>query len=328
MSLLDAIPIAPPPRTWDGTLRSPIPWFGGKSMIASEVWSRFGEPRHYIEPFAGMASMLLRRPTIPPGAVETINDANAYLVNFWRAVAAEPDAVAVIASQPVFEADLRARHDRLIEVGDEIREAITSDPHRYFVEYAGWWAWGQSCWIGGRFCEPAADGGGKRQIPHLSTPGQGLSGMSPDDVAAFLRRLQERIRYVRIACGDWKRVCGSASTLESIGPTTAVFLDPPYSIDETEVYGTHSDKILSKKVRRWCIDHGRNPSLRIALCGYDGEGHEALEGYGWDVYAWSAQGGYSNLSGEDKTNRHRERVWFSPGCLRPPTLFDRVESCR
>jgi hypothetical protein len=60
--------------------------------------------------------------------------------------------------------------------------------------------------------------------------------------------------------------------------------------------------------------------MRITACGYDGEGYEALEKAGWSVHHWSAGGGYGARTGN--TNRHRERIWFSPHCQTDRTLFD------
>ena len=36
-----------------GPLRSPYPYFGGKSRVASLIWSRLGDPGNFIEPFFG-----------------------------------------------------------------------------------------------------------------------------------------------------------------------------------------------------------------------------------------------------------------------------------
>jgi len=57
------------------------------------------------------------------------------------------------------------------------------------------------------------------------------------------------------------------------------------------------------------IEHGDDPELRIALCGYAGE-HEMPAT--WTEHAWKAARGYS---GEGNNNRERERIWFSPHCL-------------
>ena len=77
-------------------------------------------------------------------------------------------------------------------------------------------------------------------------------------------------------------------------------------------YGESSAGI-STAVREWALDAGTNPAMWIALCGYAGEGHEALEAHGWDVVEWKNGGGYNNLG--DGENRYRERIWFSPACV-------------
>lgn len=94
------------------TLRAPFPWFGGKSRAASIIWERFGDPANYIEPFAGSLAVLLARPTRP--RIETVNDLDCNVANFWRAVKADPEAVAKFADWPVNEADLHARHRWLV----------------------------------------------------------------------------------------------------------------------------------------------------------------------------------------------------------------------
>lgn len=42
----------------------------------------------------------------------------------------------------------------------------------------------------------------------------------------------------------------------------------------------------------------------------------------WECVAWKAHGGYGSLGeGRGRLNAGRERIWFSPHCLRA-TLFD------
>ena len=98
---------------------------------------------------------------------------------------------------------------------------------------------------------------------------------------------------------------------------TGVFLDPPYSAeDRTDCYNEESYTV-AKDVLAWCEENGDNPLLRIALCGYEGEDHHKLEGLGWSVESWKANGGYGvQRKGEEYTNKHRERIWFSPACLK------------
>ena len=95
------------------TLKAPFPYFGGKSKAAQIVWGRLGDVKNYVEPFFGSGAVLLARPHEP--RVETVNDLDGLLCNFWRAVQAAPDAVAEAADWPVSECDLHARHLVLVD---------------------------------------------------------------------------------------------------------------------------------------------------------------------------------------------------------------------
>jgi hypothetical protein len=385
-------------------LRAPFPWFGGKSRAAGLIWPRFGDATNYVEPFAGSLAVLLARPEEFPPRVETVNDRDAYLSNFWRAVQADPDAVAHHADWPVNEADLHARHRWLVDTARERVERVMTDPDFYDAKVAGWWVWGQCLWIGSGWCarpewtgrvnagrnsrgihtdrhkqrpdltndgrgvlaepfsrmgdvlnqkrrpqlsndngtvalakkRPNAMGNGqaggvhaeryvggrltKQQVPDLSgsrgATGRGIHAtafeVKSDGLYAYMRELQARLRRVRVCCGDWSRVVTPAVTTH-IG-TTAVLLDPPYLQSERSICYSH-DEDVSAAVREWALEHGDDPKLRIALCGYEGE-HEMP---GWDCIAWHAGGGYGR-SARGKSNRHRERIWFSPHCLRDERL--------
>src|SRR5437660_172775 len=131
--------------------RPPFPWFGGKSPVADLVWSALGDVTNYVEPFCGSAAVLLLRPD-GAGPIETINDADGLLANFWRALQYDPDAVAEAADNPVNEADLHARHLWLLGAKPRITEQLMGDPDFYDAKAAGWWAWGQCCWIASGWC--------------------------------------------------------------------------------------------------------------------------------------------------------------------------------
>lgn len=148
-------------------VRAPFPWFGGKRRVADVVWRAFGpDVPNYIEPFAGSLAVLLARPG-GPGKIETVNDADRYLANFWRAVTLYPELVAQNADWPVNEADLHARHKWLVNQA-EFRERMHTDPEFCDPRIAGWWVWGLCQWIGGGWCvepqnkkHPKLDGIGK-----------------------------------------------------------------------------------------------------------------------------------------------------------------------
>lgn len=136
-------------------LKSPVIWFGGKRSVADVIWSRLGDVPNYIEPFVGSAAVLLARPHEP--RVETMNDADGLLCNLWRSLKANPEEVAYWADSPVMENDLHARHVWLIQQARALQlpARLEGDPHFFDAKIAGWWVWGLSCWIGGRWCLPS-----------------------------------------------------------------------------------------------------------------------------------------------------------------------------
>jgi len=270
-------------------LKAPFPWFGGKRKVVHVVWERFGDVDLYVEPFFGSGAVLLGRPTLPK--VETINDLDCMVANFWRALKEDPDAVAYHATWPINEADLHARHTWLCNQ-HEFREMMHTDPDFFDVKIAGWWVWGISCWIGGGWCSTL-----KRTRPHL-TSNQGimcyLQSPLPERRTAlteYMRSLSDRLSSTRVCCGDWSRVVTPAVTYGKYR-LTGVFLDPPYAVKRNMKYAVDC-LLVSKSVQTWVRENWDNPKLRIALCGYQGE-HDKL--IGGERYTWTANGGFANQS--------------------------------
>lgn len=320
------------------SLRAPFPWFGGKSLVADAVWARLGATgpdacQHYIEPFLGSAAVLLARPG-GAGKVETVNDADGYLVNLWRALRAAPAELAEAVVGPVAEVDLHARHLVLLERKAQLVTLLLSDPYDYDLELAAWWLCGQSAWIGGGWCSgekgawgrledgafgrvAAAHGGPRvcRTLPYLASSGNGVHVVGLD-LPELFQALSTRLQRVRIAQGDWTRVLGPSVLRgpRGCGHPVAIFLDPPYAGYDA-VYAAQAGSSLSAAVREWALAHGDDPSFRIALCGYEGE-HKMPDD--WSVYEWKANGGYGSQSDKQgRENSARERIWFSPHCLVP-----------
>ncbi len=366
-------------------LRAPFPWFGGKSRAASIVWGALGDVPNYVEPFFGSGAVLLARPG-GPGKIETINDLDRWVANFWRASSIDPEAVAKFADWPVNECDLHARHKWLLSREEWKAKMQDGDNPDFFdARIAGWWVWGLCAWIGSGWCAPKGDEP-SAQVPHLSGRGQGIHGAAMTDdpgerlphlgnagrgvhrgrlgadapseklpmlahgarglhavgldapseqlphlqagsrgkrrarlgneapavtanIIAWMQQLRDRMRRVRVACGSWERVLTPAVTTGH--GLTGVFLDPPYAEGADDLYGNH-DKSISAKVRAWAIEHGDDPLMRIAFCGYAGE-HTNDWPKGWRCVHWKAQGGYGSGNG----NPYRERIWLSPHCLAP-----------
>ena len=333
-------------------LRSPFPWFGGKSRAAHLIWAALGDCPNYVEPFFGSGAVLLGRPHAP--GIETVNDIDGMVSNFWRAVADHPKGVAHHADWPVSEVDLHARHLWLVErLADGFAEWLMGDSYHFDVKVAGWWVWGMASWIGGEFCSgkgpwgrgedgrlvrqegiginrklphlSAAGQGIQRKLPHLGNAGRGVSRSLPHlsragqgikragEIAAYLEGLAARLRSVRVCCGDWTRVMGPSVT-SNAGTPCGIVLDPPYQHAERDIVYTH-DHDVAADVMAWALEHGADPALRIVVCGYEGDCNATLAvHHGWSMVPWKAVGGYGNRN-DDGSQGHRERLWLSPHCL-------------
>ena len=370
-------------------LKAPFPYFGGKSTVAPIIWEALGQPKHYIEPFAGSCAILLGRPDYNPQKhMETICDKDGYVANVWRSLQMEPDEVAKVCDWPVNHADLNARRRYLLKNADLLLN-LCDDPEYHDVKMAGYWIWAASCWIGSGLtrpdsmprvdgevgvnqfrgkrpdiakqgkgiCQNAVIAGGRpqvarqggvhalNQIPLLThetgvcrRPCYGASGAhgvhkttltaDPDPLLDvrdpytpglydWFRLLSERLRRVRVVCGDWKRVCGG--DWQDDRGTCGMALDPPYGEEagrDKTIY--HEESLtVAAEVREWCRERGERKTYRLVLCGYEDEHISLMEDSGWSMIKWKAHGGFANR-GKGKTkgeeNRHKERLFFSPHC--------------
>lgn len=271
---------------------------------------------------------------------------NCYLANTWRAMKADPDAVAEWADRQVNEAELHAIHNWLVK-NEDFRERMMTDPDYYDVRAAGYWLYGICAWIGSGWCDlgrekpsrqlPRYGGGGSigdggqgvvygagihsgayrapsRQLPCLSIAGMGTHALSTRSrIQEVFQALSVRLRHTRVACGDFERVLSDSVTWRH--GLTGVLLDPEYPEGTQGLYtgkGAKDGEHVWYRAARWAAEHGDDKRLRIALCGYS---DTWVVPNGWTEYAWKARGGYAGQSDGENVNAKRERIWFSPHCL-------------
>ena len=166
--------------------------------------------------------MLLDRP-LPFEGVETVNDFDGLLANFWRSMSYQPDKVIEHADWPVNEADLHARHLWLLGHRESLTMQLMGDPEWCDPRAAGWWVWGISAWIGSGWCagegpwvsvngvftnrnelddqEQEDQVGVSYQRPHLGDMGQGVHKKRP-----LLGNMGQGVHKKRPHLGDMGRL--------------------------------------------------------------------------------------------------------------------------
>ena len=301
-------------------IKTLFPYFGGKRKVAEDVWRRLGAPKQYLEPFAGSLAMLMAKPEA--ASLEVVGDFNGFIANFWRAAKHQPDQVAYWADYPVSHIDMGARHIALMHMRDDIGAALHDPEWPGDAKAAGWWLWGQCCWIGSGWCDwsgriPHVSDAGRGvqasgRIPHVSDAGQGVqaSGQIPHVSNAglmtsggraaykWLHKVADRLERVRVIHGDWSRCLNHHYG----GKNTAVFLDPPYK-KYAAIYAKTGAACVATDVEAWAAKH---PHLRIALCGHVGD-YDLPE---WDAVQWSRGSFTYGGSG----TKDVECIWYSPAC--------------
>ena len=172
------------------SLKAPFPYFGGKRGVAPKVWEIFGDVRHYVEPFCGSMAILLARPSNHKGKIETVNDADGWLINAWRAIQLDPETTAHHASGPVSEVDFHAQLAWLQNHRDEYVSWLEGAPEHHDPKLAGWWLRVMAAGIGDPFVPGPwrvvdghlvkdSEGGVCRVLPRLGDGGCGVNRSLP-----------------------------------------------------------------------------------------------------------------------------------------------------
>jgi site-specific DNA-adenine methylase len=313
-------------------LKAPFPYFGGKSTVADVIWEALGQPKHYIEPFAGSCAILLNRPDYNPSKhMETINDKDGYVANVWRSLQMEPDAVAKICDWPVNHADLNARRRYLLK-NATLLPNLCEDPEWHDVTMAGYWIWAASCWIGSGLTRPGAmpdttnskgvhknslydanrypdrigeKGVHKRSMmggrPQVGVQGAGVhqAGQIPGLTLAAQTGINSQIPLLNHETGVCRRPCYGASGAHGVHKTTLT-ADPDPLLDVRDPYtpGLYAwFRQLSERLRRVrvvCGDWKR-------VCGGDWQDDRGTCGMAFDPP-------YGIVAGRDKSIYHEESL--------------------
>jgi DNA adenine methylase len=183
--------------------RPALRYFGGKWRLADWIISHFPPHTCYVEPFAGAASVLIRKET---SYAEVYNDLNGMAVNFFKVLRERPDdLVRAIALTPYSRAEyLQA-------------SIVTDDALENARRFAAW------CWMGRGRGGVVELGGWRfmRADSRAQTPCDDWNNM------AHLYEIAARFKRVQIESSDALDCIRRYDT-----PKTLFYVDPPY-VQET-----------------------------------------------------------------------------------------------
>ena len=219
-------------------------WYGGKFSHLSWLLDYLPECMHYCEPFAGSAAVLLNR---PPSPVETYNDMDGELVNFFRVLRGQTEElVKQIAFTPF------SREEFIVAL--ETHEGITEieRARRFFV---------RARQVRTGLAQTASAG---RWANCKNTSRAGMSGVVSRWLGSIeqLPFIAERLMRVQI---ENRPAIDVVNLYDS--PETLFYCDPPYP---------HESRGDSKAYQyEMTDDQHRN----LAKCLQDKQGKVILSGY-------------------------------------------------
>jgi DNA adenine methylase len=285
-------------------LKPPVTYFGGKLALAGRIAALLPPHAHYVEPFAGSLAVLLAK---APSPMETVNDVDSALMNFWQVLRNRPaELERVCALTP----HSRAEQESAFNLdGDELERA-------------------RKVWVlltqgRGGHLPPKRSGWRHYQDP------RGSAASMPGYLRAYVGRMApavERLMHVSLECRP------AADIIERYGRHEGVLLycDPPYLASvRTLNNGRGRGPDYAHELRTDDEHRELAASLRAARATI------VLSGYGSPLYGELYEGWHrlelAAMAGNGTDSTRTEVLWSNkpfPQAARhlpPDALFDAGE---
>ena len=260
-------------------------WYGGKYSHLDWLLPLLPESTHYCEPFGGSAAVILNR---PPSPVETYNDIDRELVNFFRVLRSNPEA---LIEQIRFTPFARSEYAQAIGPVDDLSDVERA--RLFFVR-----------------ARQARTGGGQaatigRWANCLLTSRSGMSGTVSRWIGAVdgLLEIADRLMSVQMECDHALTIIERYDS-----PETLFYCDPPYTHDtrgDSNMY--HTELTAGDHVELARVLHGIRG--KCAISGYSGGIMDDLFG-DWIRIDSNPKIAHSTTSGGAKKTRI-ESLWIN-----------------
>ena len=255
-------------------------YHGGKWKLAPWIIGHFPAHRVYVEPFAGAASVLLRK---PPSFAEVLNDKDSEIVNLFRVLRDPASACRLgelLPLTPYSQEEFKAAYQIVEEPVERARRLLVR------------------CWMahGSGGANPAHNTGFRHCTSRqYTTPAS--------DWAAFpeiLPALVKRLAGVTIQHDDASNVIARHDA-----PDTLIYADPPY-LPET--------RYRSKKCGVYSCEMTAKDHIRLAEALHAVKGMVILSGYDSDLYRdlYADWRKVACATFADGASLRTECLWISP----------------
>lgn len=221
------------------TLVPPIPYFGGKLMLAEEIVSHFPEHDRYCEPFMGSLAVLLAK---PPERVEVVNDLDSRLVAFWRTLRDRGDELERYCALTPHSREEYNAAKKGPPPDDELENA-----RQFFVLYT------QS--VAGSYIRSGWRSPGRTR----KSPGVHISRF-----AGRFEGLVDRLAHVSIENYPWQKIVGRYLDDECM----LMYVDPPYLATTRSAGDQYAEDMSSEAAHRELLTMLLAAKGPIVLSGY------------------------------------------------------------
>lgn len=269
-----------------------LQYFGGKWLAAPWIISHFPAHVCYCEPYAGGASVLLRK---PPSKIEVYNDLDSAVVTFFRVLRDRPgELIRAIELTPYS----REECDQSInKVGDELE-------------------------IARRFCVRSYMASSSAQVSggwsYNVTKASGLPSATWNDIPERLVVIAQRLKLVQIE---------NSPALDTIkrfdAPGTLFYLDPPYLLETRPgSSGSYRQEMHTNPEHTELANLLNSISGMAIVSGYEHPLYDELY-TGWRKVTRTFNTTGIIVDGTTIVTPRTEVLWLSPNITaKQPSLFD------
>jgi DNA adenine methylase len=279
-------------------MRSPIPYFGGKRLLAKWILEHFPKHEQYCEPYFGGGSILFRK---EQRGHETINDIDEYVTNFFRVLRDDGERFIDRAMMTEFGEG----------VFKECRETFRTEEDPLLKAWK-WWVVSCMCFSG--WIPSDSFSVTSIYFGHSKVRVRGKIKAIAENAYRFLSRWREldrviqRLRSVQILCCEAQRAVTRCDTFDCLH-----YLDPPYYADKRGGKRYRCDMSVKQHTELIRFLLSGKVEGKVVLSGYSNPLYSELEENGWKrvdktTYAFSsARSGVTN-----QRLRRVESLWLCP----------------